>query len=175
MCFQLYKEGAGELSFGVFIVVLTLGKVPQNTVIIDLLVTCYLYSVPTLPMYILHKHHSLYTYIHTNTYITVHTSLYTLLLSITILIAQVTYELVDDFERFKVQKASDMQKILLNYVTLQIEYHKQCEATWDALIPTLQVMHDSGTVGNPFEDNSARPPTPPAYPPVSKQQVHQRM
>lgn len=82
-----------------------------------------------------------------------------------------TDELVDDFERFKVQKASDMQKILLNYVSLQIEHHKQCEATWDALIPTLQDMHDASSSGNPFDDEGAVVPPIPPYQTTSKHQV----
>jgi sorting nexin-1/2 len=42
-------------------------------------------------------------------------------------------------DRFKMEKAGDMKKIMLNYVQLQLEYSKAMEQAWQDLLPKLQV------------------------------------
>lgn len=96
---------------------------------------------------------------------------------------RVTSELLDDFERFKAQKANDIRDILLNFVNLQTEHIRSSEEAWRNLIPTLQAISggeaasaaeasllqkhraaaaaeaSSSSAGNPF---ASAPPPPPS-------------
>lgn len=43
-----------------------------------------------------------------------------------------------EVDRFKREKAEEMRKTVLDYITLQVEYNKRMEAVWGALIPELE-------------------------------------
>jgi hypothetical protein len=72
---------------------------------------------------------------------------------------------LDDFERFKCQKAADIQEILLNFVNLQIEFNRKSSQMWQDMVPVLSAvaanignMRPSQTaVTNPMTGNT--PPT----------------
>lgn len=53
---------------------------------------------------------------------------------------KVSERLLAEFETFKTQKASDMKEILLNFVTLQIEFNKKSEEAWRDLLPKMQAI-----------------------------------
>lgn len=85
----------------------------------------------------------------------------------------VTKEMVDDFERFKAQKAQDIKEILLNFVNAQIMYNRRSEETWAGLLSVVQGMSappaassSSSSSANPFADD-APPAFAPPRPPVS--------
>jgi len=53
---------------------------------------------------------------------------------------KVSERLLAEFETFKSQKAADMKEILLNFVTLQIEFNKKNEESWKELLPKMQAI-----------------------------------
>ena len=52
----------------------------------------------------------------------------------------VTTRTLEEVERFKCAKADDMRKVVLDYVQLQIEYNKQMEQQWAALVPDIEAI-----------------------------------
>jgi len=78
----------------------------------------------------------------------------------------VTKRLLRDFETFKVQKAADIQEILLNFVNLNIDFNRKSEQMWSDMVPVLSsaAVSSSRTSGvsgiNPMA--AAPLPTPPA-------------
>jgi len=52
----------------------------------------------------------------------------------------VTARTLDEVDRFKRAKADDMRKVVLDYVQLQIEYNKQMEQQWAALVPDIEAI-----------------------------------
>ena len=40
--------------------------------------------------------------------------------------------------RFKAEKAADMKRTVLDYITLQIEFNRKMEETWTKLVPELE-------------------------------------
>jgi len=78
----------------------------------------------------------------------------------------VTKRLLRDFETFKVQKAADIQEILLNFVNLNIDFNRKSEQMWSDMVPVLSsaavsASRTSGVSGiNPMA--AAPLPTPPA-------------
>jgi sorting nexin-1/2 len=49
--------------------------------------------------------------------------------------------------RFKRSKADDMRKVVLDYVTLQIEFNKATEAQWAELVPEIESIQVGKRVG----------------------------
>ena len=50
--------------------------------------------------------------------------------------------------RFKAEKAADMKRTVLDYITLQIEFNRKMEETWTKLVPELEgVSLGGGEVG----------------------------
>ena len=66
---------------------------------------------------------------------------------------QVTKRLLDDFERFKCQKAADIQEILLNFVNLQIEFNRKSSQMWQDMVPVLSAV--AANIGNMRPSQSA--------------------
>ena len=93
----------------------------------------------------------------------------------------VTKRLLRDFETFKVQKASDIQEILLNFVNLNIDFNRKSEQMWSDMVPVLSsaavssaASRSSGVSGiNPMAAPLPMPPTaaaPPAANPFAAAQ-----
>eukprot|EP00602_Paraphysomonas_sp_CaronLab_P003556 CAMPEP_0185028212 /NCGR_PEP_ID=MMETSP1103-20130426/13844_1 /TAXON_ID=36769 /ORGANISM="Paraphysomonas bandaiensis, Strain Caron Lab Isolate" /LENGTH=449 /DNA_ID=CAMNT_0027562561 /DNA_START=1 /DNA_END=1350 /DNA_ORIENTATION=+ len=61
---------------------------------------------------------------------------------------EVSERLLEEFDRFKREKAEDMKLILLNYVNLQIQFNRKAEKAWGDLIPYLKGI--SSENGLPF-------------------------
>jgi len=66
----------------------------------------------------------------------------------------VTRRLLDDFDRFKIQKASDIQEILLGFVNLQIEFNSKSELMWKDLLPVLTTVPLQSNQSNSVEDTA---------------------
>ncbi|CAM9193933.1 unnamed protein product [Hapterophycus canaliculatus] len=58
---------------------------------------------------------------------------------------EVSDRVVREFARFRRDKASDMKKIILDYVNLQVEATKKQEEAWQALIPHIEAMELEGS------------------------------
>ena len=54
--------------------------------------------------------------------------------------AAVSQRVLREVDRFKREKAEDMRKTVLDYIHLQVEYNKQMEQVWAALIPELGTL-----------------------------------
>lgn len=64
---------------------------------------------------------------------------------------EVSERLLEEFDRFKKEKAEDMKLILLNYVNLQVQFNKKTEKAWSDLLPHLkEITTETGMI---FSDN----------------------
>ena len=54
---------------------------------------------------------------------------------------------VSKVHRFKRSKADDMRKVVLDYVTLQIEFNKATEAQWAELVPEIESIQVGKRMG----------------------------
>ena len=68
---------------------------------------------------------------------------------------QVTKRLLDDFERFKSQKAADIQEILLNFVNLQIDFNRKSEQMWKDMLPVLSTV--ATNIARPSQSSNTNP------------------
>eukprot|EP00540_Astrosyne_radiata_P003689 CAMPEP_0116843162 /NCGR_PEP_ID=MMETSP0418-20121206/11931_1 /TAXON_ID=1158023 /ORGANISM="Astrosyne radiata, Strain 13vi08-1A" /LENGTH=486 /DNA_ID=CAMNT_0004473877 /DNA_START=103 /DNA_END=1563 /DNA_ORIENTATION=- len=60
--------------------------------------------------------------------------------------AAVSQRVLREVDRFKREKAEDMRRTVLDYISLQVEYNKKMEQIWGNLIPQLeQVQLDSNS------------------------------
>lgn len=60
--------------------------------------------------------------------------------------AQKEFELVSErlltsFEAFKAQKGQDFKETLLQFVSMQIDFHRKAEQVWSDLLPKVEMMH----------------------------------
>ncbi|KAG5190127.1 sorting nexin 1, partial [Tribonema minus] len=55
---------------------------------------------------------------------------------------QVTARVLREFDRFRREKAADMQKMLKAFVTTQIEYNRHVEECWQGLLPAIENMEE---------------------------------
>eukprot|EP01035_Chromulina_nebulosa_P024283 gene24283-31577_t len=51
---------------------------------------------------------------------------------------KVTERLLLEYESFKSRKVADIKEIILNFVTIQIEFHKKSEDAWTELLPKIE-------------------------------------
>lgn len=70
----------------------------------------------------------------------------------------VTDKLLYEYEQFKEQKAEDIKQTLLNFIKLQIEYNKNIEEQWAALLNKLEGGKPSDNL--PPVPNLPVPPSP---------------
>ncbi|DBA00233.1 TPA: hypothetical protein N0F65_007877 [Lagenidium giganteum] len=57
----------------------------------------------------------------------------------------VTERVLREVERFKREKLADFKRIILDYIHMQVEYSKQVEEEWHAVIPHLTQIHVDGS------------------------------
>jgi len=60
---------------------------------------------------------------------------------------EVNERVLREVARFKVEKAADMRKTVMDYINLQIEYNKRMEQVWQALVPQLENISVGGGGG----------------------------
>lgn len=73
---------------------------------------------------------------------------------------EVSERLLEEFDRFKREKAEDMKLILLNYVNLQVQFNKKTEKAWSDLLPHLKdITTETGMV---FSANFTAPSQDPS-------------
>ncbi|CAM9663012.1 unnamed protein product, partial [Phaeothamnion confervicola] len=53
---------------------------------------------------------------------------------------KVSERVIREFRRFKMEKAADMKKIILDYVNIQVAFTQKAPETWQALIPQIEAM-----------------------------------
>lgn len=76
---------------------------------------------------------------------------------------KVTDILLNEFEKFKAEKAADIKMLLANFAKMQVDYHRKAEKIWSDILPQLMAASDVNTsrdVGKPIT------PAPVPAPPV---------
>jgi sorting nexin-1/2 len=63
--------------------------------------------------------------------------------------ATVSQRVLREVDRFKREKADDMRRTVLDYITLQIDYNRKMEQMWSELLPHLE------SIQQPFDNHSA--------------------
>lgn len=53
---------------------------------------------------------------------------------------KVSERLLIEYESFKSRKVADIKEIILNFVSLQIEFHKKAEEAWTELLPKIEAI-----------------------------------
>jgi hypothetical protein len=69
----------------------------------------------------------------------------------------ITVRLLKDFAAFQSRKCREVKAILLNFVELQIAYHRQSMSTWESMTPILANTEFTAAVGQVWADAAARP------------------
>ena len=69
--------------------------------------------------------------------------------------ATVSQRVLREMDRFKREKGDEMRRVVLDYITLQIEYNKKMEQVWADLLPKLEAIQTPESVEN---DGSGIPP-----------------
>jgi hypothetical protein len=83
----------------------------------------------------------------------------------------VTDVLLNEFEKFKAEKAVDIKSLLSSFAKMQMDYHKKAENIWGTILPQLMPDGDSDYSYNAPKTTSAPSnpfsmPPPPAVPPA---------
>jgi len=79
----------------------------------------------------------------------------------------VTDVLLNEFEKFKSEKAVDIKALLGNFAKMQGDYHRKAEKIWGDILPQLMSATDSSSVpaaSSGASEASSMPPAPPAAP-----------
>jgi sorting nexin-1/2 len=61
--------------------------------------------------------------------------------------ATVSQRVLREVDRFKREKGDEMRRVVLDYITLQIEYNKKMEQVWAELLPKLESIQAPGDNG----------------------------
>ena len=51
----------------------------------------------------------------------------------------VSSRVLNEVKRFRKEKAADMKKTVMDYISLQIDYNKKMEQIWEKMIPNLEL------------------------------------
>lgn len=72
--------------------------------------------------------------------------------------ATVSQRVLREVDRFKREKGDEMRRVVLDYITLQIDYNKKMEQVWAELLPKLEAIQmpgsDSDNVGAGIPTNA---------------------
>ena len=61
--------------------------------------------------------------------------------------ATVSQRVLREVDRFKREKGDEMRRVVLDYITLQIDYNRKMEQVWADLLPKLEAIQVPATVG----------------------------
>jgi len=69
--------------------------------------------------------------------------------------ATVSQRVLREVDRFKREKGDDMKRVVLDYITAQIEYNKKMEQLWANLLPQLEGLRiDDGSDSQPKQETA---------------------
>lgn len=69
--------------------------------------------------------------------------------------ATVSQRVLREVDRFKREKAGEIRRTVMDYITLQIEYNRRVEAIWDGVIPHLERVTVAGGGGGGVSSGAA--------------------
>lgn len=68
--------------------------------------------------------------------------------------ATVSQRVLREVDRFKREKGDEMRRVVLDYITLQIEYNRKMEQVWAELLPKLEAIQIPATAGMSTDETS---------------------